>query len=133
MELTKEIIDALYEEAVGVPFLAVNIYKLVQEYAIYSGEETFTARSFHTIASQKMRLTLEMRRALLSRKEVNLHRYLDLTPFRIEDFRKTIQQDINPSEPPAPEPVFTPDLRELAIQTLMGLGLDRPVATMHVR
>ena len=134
VELSEEILDALYEEAVGIPFLAVNIYKLVQEYAIYSGEETFTARSFHTIASQKMRLTLEMRRALLSGKDVNLHRYLDLTPFKIKDFQQTVQQDINPPEPPAPDPevVCKPDIREQAVLTLLGLGLDRPTATKHV-
>lgn len=134
VRLTDEIINALYEEAVGVPFLAVNIYKLVQEYAIYSGEETFTARSFHTVASQKMRLTLEMRRALLSGKEVNLQQYLDLTPFKFQDFQSAVLQDINPPEPPAPDPeiVRKPDIREQAILTLLGLGLDRPTATKHV-
>ena len=134
VELTEEILNALYEEAVGIPFLAVNIYKLVQEYAIYSGEETFNAGSFHIIASRKMRLTLEMRRALLSGKEVNLHQYLDLTPFKIKDFHQAVQQDINPPEPPAPDPeiVCTPDVREQAVLTLLGLGLDRPTAIKHV-
>ena len=134
VELTEEIINALYEEAVGIPFLAVNIYKLVQEYAIYSGEETFSAKSFHTIASRNMRLTLEMRRALLSGKEVNLRQYLDLEPFKMKDFQQAVQQDINPPEPPAPDPevICKPDVREQAILTLMGLGLNRPIATKHV-
>lgn len=132
VKLTDEMYDALFEEAVGVPFLAVNIYKLVQEYAIYSGEETFTPQSFHTIASQKMRLTREMRTALLSGKEVNLNRYLDLTPFHIEDFRQAVQQNINPPEAPAPAPVAKADIRELSTLALLAFGIDRPTAMRHV-
>lgn len=132
VELTDKMVDALFEEAVGIPFLAVNIYKLVQEYAIHSGEETFTSRSFHTIASQKMKLTLEMRKSLLSGKDINLQQYLDLTPFRADDFKQTITQDINPPEPDAPVPVPKPDLREMAVQALLAFGLDRPNAISHV-
>ncbi|MBR3431887.1 MAG: ATP-binding protein [Clostridia bacterium] len=132
VELTDKMVDALFEEAVGIPFLAVNIYKLVQEYAIYSGEETFTPQSFHTIASQKMKLTLEMRRSLLSGKDINLQQYLDLTPFRADDFKQTITQQINPPEPDAPVPVSKPDLREMAVQALLAFGLDRPRAMNHV-
>lgn len=102
VELTDEIYDTLYKEAVGIPFLAVNIYKLVQEYAIYSGEETFTAKTFHSVASQKMRLTLEMRKALLSGKDINLQQYLDLTPFKAPDFMNTIVKDIDPPKPSPP-------------------------------
>ena len=105
---------------------------LVQEYAIYSGEESFTPGSFHVIASRKMRLTLEMRRALLSGKDINLQQYLDLTPFRASDFRNTITQDMDPPEPPAPAPVQKHDIRELAVQALLAFGLDRPSAAKHV-
>jgi hypothetical protein len=132
VELTDEMVNALFEEAIGIPFLAVNIYKLVQEYAICSGEETFTPRSFHAIASQKMRLTLEMRKALLSGKDINLQQYLDLTPFRINDFRKAVQQDINPPEPPPPAPVSQPDIREQSVLALLAFGITRPIATVHV-
>ena len=132
VELTDKMADALFEEAVGIPFLAVHIYKLVQEYAIYSGVETFTPQSFHTIASQKMKLTLEMRRSLLSGKDINLQQYLDLTPFRADDFKQTITQEINPVEPAAPVPVPKPDLREMAVQALLAFGLDRPRAMNYV-
>lgn len=132
VELTDQMIDALFEEAVGIPFLAVHIYKLVQEYAIYSGEETFTPQSIHTIASQKMKLTLEMRKSLRSGKDINLQQFLDLTSFRADDFRQTISQDINPPEPQAPAPVPKPDLREMAVQALLAFGLDRPRAMNYV-
>ena len=132
VDLTDQMVDALFEEAVGIPFLAVHIYKLVQEYAIYTGEETFTPQSFHTIASQKMKLTLEMRRSLLSGKDINLQQYLDLTPFRADDFKQTITQEINPVEPAAPVPVPKPDLREMAVQALLAFGLDRPRAMNYV-
>jgi len=129
--LTDEMVNALFQEAIGIPFLAVNIYKLVQEYAICSGEETFTPQSFHTIASQKMRLTLEMRKALLSGKDINLQQYLDLTPFKLKDFRQSLQ-DVNPPEPPAPEAVSKPDIREQAVLALLGFGISRPAAMRHV-
>lgn len=129
VDLTKEMSDALFEEAVGIPFLAVNIYMLVQEYAIYSGRETFTPQTIHKIASEKMKLTLGHRKALLSGKEVNLQKYLDLTPFSAADFKRTI---INSPEPPAPPPVSKPDLRERAVQALIEFGVDRPSATKHV-
>lgn len=125
VELADQLIDALYEEAIGIPFLAVSIYKLVQEFAIYSGKETFTAQSFHTIASQKMRLTREMRAALRSGKEINLQQYLDLTPFKLEDFKQAAES-INPPEPPAPAPIAKPDLREATIQALLTFGITRP-------
>lgn len=129
VDLTREMSDALFEEAVGVPFLAVNIYMLVQESAIYSGEETFSPQSIHKIASEKMKLTLGHRKALLSGKEVNLKQYLDLTPFSAADFRNTI---VNSLEPPAPVHVSKPDLRETAVQALCSFGIDRPSATKCV-
>ena len=130
--LTDEMYDALFEEAVGIPFLAVNIYKLVQEYAIYSGEETFSPCSFHTIASQKMRLTREMRSALRSGKDVNLNQYLDLTPFHMDDFKLAAAQDISPNEMPAPAPVAKPDVREATVLALLAFGIDRPTALHYV-
>ncbi len=130
--LTDAIYDALFEEAVGVPFLAVHIYKLVQEYAIYSGKETFDPQSFHFIASEKMRLTKEMRSALRSGKDVNLKQYLDLTPFNMDDFKRAATQEIDPPESPAPIPVAKPDIREAAILALMAFGIDRPAAMQHV-
>ena len=132
VELTDHMVNALFDEAVGIPFLAVHIYKLVQEFAIYSGEETFTPQSIHTIASQKMKLTLEMRKSLLSGKDINLQQFLDLTPFRADDFMQTISQNINPPEPEAPVPVPKPDLREMSVQALLAFGLDRPCALNYV-
>lgn len=132
VSLTNEMYDALYDEAVGIPFLAVNIYKLVQEHAIYSGEETFSSNAFHDIASRKMKLTLEMRRALRSGKDINLEQYLDLTPFKSSDFMNTITHDINPPEPTPRKPVRKPEINELAIQALLAFGIDRPSASRHV-
>ena len=125
VKLNDEMCNALFREAVGIPFLAVNIYKLVQEYAIYSGEETFSPQSFHIIASEKMRLTREMRTALLSGKDINLNQYLDLTPFHMEDFRQAVQQDVLPPKAPAPAITAKPDIRELAVLALLAFGIDR--------
>ena len=79
-----------------------------------------------------MRLTREMRTALLSGKDINLNQYLDLTPFHMEDFRQAVQQDVLPPKAPAPAITAKPDIRELAVLALLAFGIDRPTALLHV-
>lgn len=130
VELTDEMAHSLYEESIGIPFLAVQIYKLVQEKAIVSNTEIFTAEDFQVIAKSKMKLTQPMVQALKSGKSYNLSEYLDLTPFTPDDYRKLF-----PKQAPIPQPP-TPDekqsVQEKAIQTLLGLGLSYAEAKIYV-
>lgn len=80
-----EMADALYNESGGIPFLAVTIYKLVQEDAILMKKETFTPKDIRRVTSEKMRLTEPMRKALLSGKDVDIYRYADIRPFTGRD------------------------------------------------
>ena len=115
--------DALYDEAQGIPFLAVHIYKLIQEDAILSGKEFFLAGDFHRIVSEKMGLTRPMREAMKAGKEVDLKQYVDIAPFSCADYRDNYSVAAE-SKSPAEKPVNPPSVQDAAALTLMGLGLS---------
>lgn len=123
--------NALYDEAQGIPFLAVHIYKLVQEDAILSEKETFAAKDLHRIASQKMGLTKPMREAMKAGKEVDLKQYIDITPFSYSDYRDTYSVS-SEAKSPADNPPQKATVQQAAILTLMGLGLTHAEANTFV-
>ena len=115
--------DALYEEAQGIPFLAVHIYKLVQEDAILSGKESFSEKDLHRISSEKMGLTKPMREAMKAGKEVDLKQYIDITSFSLSDYKDNYSIAAE-KKSPAVAPPKEATAQEEAIVTLMGLGLS---------
>ena len=123
--------DALYEEAQGIPFLAVHIYKLVQEDAILSGEEFFSEKDFHRIASEKMGLTKPMREAMKAGKEVDLKQYIDIAPFSFSDYKDNYSIAAETKSPAVPPPKES-TAQEAAIVTLMALGISREDAHSFV-
>lgn len=131
--LTDEMKAALYYESQGIAFIAVHLYKLVQEDAILSGKESFTADDLHRIASKKMRLTEPMRTAMRNGTEVDLRQYVDITPFSSSDYADNYSVAAE-SVSPAKEPVVPPEIsiQEEAVYTLMGMGLDHGQAESYV-
>ena len=123
--------DALYEEAQGIPFLAVHIYKLVQEDAILSGKESFNEADLHRIASEKMGLTKPMRAAMKAGREVDLKQYVDITPFSFSDYKDNYSIAAE-TKSPAVQPPKEVTAQEAAIVTLMGLGLSQEEARSFV-
>ena len=123
--------DALYEEAQGIPFLAVHIYKLVQEDAILSGKESFSEKDLHRIASEKMGLTKPMREAMKAGKEVDLKQYIDIAPFSFSDYTDNYSIAAE-AKSPAAAPPKEATAQEAAIVTLMGLGLSHEEARSFV-
>lgn len=123
--------DALYEEAQGIPFLAVHIYKLVQEDAILSEKESFSEKDLHRIASEKMGLTKPMREAMKAGKEVDLKQYIDITPFSYSDYKDNYSIATEAKSPAAPPPKES-TAQEAAIVALMGLGLSCEEARSYV-
>lgn len=123
--------DALYDEAQGIPFLAVHIYKLVQEDAILSGKESFSEKDLHRIASEKMGLTKPMREALKAGKDVDLGQYVDIAPFTRRDYQDNYSIAAE-AVSPSPEPESVPSVQETAVITLMGLGLSHSEASSFV-
>lgn len=95
--LTDQMAEAFYMESQGIPFIAVNLYKLVQEQAILDKAETFSVRDVHKTASSELKLTEPMRRALQAGRDVDLHHFLDIRPisekYCVTDQEYGIQQD----------------------------------------
>ena len=126
-----EMRNALYSEALGIPFLAVHIYKLVQEDAILYGKETFASKDFKRIANKKMGLTKPMRDAIRVGKEVDLRQFVDIAPFTLEDYRENYSVAAE-AKAPSRKLSEKPDPRKAATLTLMGLGLSQPEADNFV-
>ena len=120
---TPEMRNALYAEAQGIPFLAVHIYKLVQEDAILSGREKFTPKDFRRVATEKMGLTKPMRDALRIGKDVDLQQFLDIAPFSLKDYSDNYSVAAETKNPVKVPPV-KPNIQEAAIVTMLGMGLS---------
>lgn len=128
--LTEELSHKLYEESLGIPFLAVQIYKLTQEKAMASGRETFDGNDFHIIASGKMGLTKPMVESLRSGKDINLKAFLDLSPFTTKDYQSLYPDTPSPAAPPQTADKKT--VQQKAISTMLGLGLTNSDAKHFV-
>lgn len=126
-----EMRNALYAEALGIPFLAVHIYKLTQEEAILFGKESFTSKDFKRIATRRMGLTKPMRDAIRAGKEVDLKQFVDIAPFSLEDYKETFSVAAE-AKVPAQKPLEKVSIQKSAILTLMGLGLSHTDADNFV-
>ena len=73
--LSDELKDAFYDETVGNPFLVSILYKLIQDDAIISEREEFTAKDIQRVAKDKLGITAEMRKNMRDGKDEELNRY----------------------------------------------------------
>ena len=73
--LSPELEEVFYKESIGNPFLCAILYKLVQDDAITSKEETFTVQDVKKVAREKLCITSGMRANMLSGQDEELHRY----------------------------------------------------------
>lgn len=89
VELTKEMRNAFYEETVGNPFLASILYKLVQDEAIISHNETFTPENVHSVADFRLGITKQQRKDMLNGKDFELNQYLKLWAPAVPAEKKT--------------------------------------------
>jgi hypothetical protein len=129
--LTEELRHAFYEETHGLAFLAVILYKLVQEDAIILGRETFGVLDVHRVADESLGMTKPMRDALRSGKELDLQKYTDIHPLRysqfLDNYSVHAEKDVPLEVPDAKTSVF-----EKAALTLMGLGVTYKEAAAFV-
>lgn len=126
VKLSRSFIDALYDESQGIPFLAVHIYKLVQEDTILSGKEVFHEKDIARIAGEKLGLTKPMREAIKRGQELDVRRFIDISDFKAADYVRSCgisQADTNIH---AAKPGTVPKTTVLdeAVVTLMRLGLS---------
>lgn len=73
--LTPEMNEAFFRESVGNPFLCSLLYKLVQDDAITSKEESFSVEDVKKVADEKLCITTIMRANMLNGKDEELRRY----------------------------------------------------------
>lgn len=73
--LTDEMKETFYKESVGNPFLCSLIYKLVQDDAITSGQESFSIQDIKKVASEKLCITSIMRSNMLNGRDEELKKY----------------------------------------------------------
>ena len=126
VSLSRAFLNKLYEESQGIPFLAVHIYKLMQEDAILSGKETFRENDVARIAGEKLGLTRPMREAIKRGQEVDVRRFVDISDFKAADYVRSC--GVSPSDtdfhPEKPCPVPKTTVIDEAVVTLMRLGLS---------
>ncbi len=73
--LTPDLENVFYEQSVGNPFLCSLLYKLVQDDAIMSREESFTVTDVRKVADEKLGITTKMRTNMLNGTDEELKKY----------------------------------------------------------
>ena len=98
VELTPEIDSAFYDMSVGNPFVVATLYKIVQDDAIISKQETFSAQDIVRISNTKMGMTAQMRRNMLNNIDVELNAFRSLwnTPTPVEPI--TVSESGKPND-----------------------------------
>ena len=76
--LTEEMNRTIYEESVGNPFVAATLYKVTQDEAITSKNETFTAADIRRVAKTKMGMTAKMRKDMLNGVDPEMNQFRNL-------------------------------------------------------
>ena len=131
VDLADDLMDAFYYETRGLAFLAVVLYKLVQEDAIIMGRETFGVPDVHRVAEESLGLTKPMRDALRTGKELDLQKFTDIHPVHYRQFL-----DNYSVEKEKERPVQVADDKagsfEKATLTLMGMGIPYQEASLLV-
>lgn len=121
--LTSEIKNTFYEETQGIAFLAVTLYKLVQEDAILSGKETFTLEDVRRVSSECLALTEPMKEALRTGNEIDLKRYEDIHPFSYRDYMMSHAVSVGDADSTVAQEEKKPFISQ-AHKTLIGLGIS---------
>lgn len=131
--LTRSFIDTLYDESQGIPFLAVHMYKLLQEDAILSGKETFQEKDIVRITREKLGLTRPMREAIKRGQELDVRKFVDISDFKSTDYIRScgVSQSDTDIHPSKPVPVSKASVLDEAVVTLMRLGLSHHNARFY--
>lgn len=93
VDLTAQMMDAIYEETQGIIVLAVILYVLLQEDAILSERETFDAADIQRVARKKMGLVQPMIDALRRNDQKLIDQYEDITDILLEQVDEGLWTD----------------------------------------
>ena len=83
--LTPEMLDMIYQETQGIIVLAVVLYVLLQEDAIITERETFSAEDIRRVSKERMALVQPMLEALRNNDQKNIDRYEDITDILVDE------------------------------------------------
>ena len=79
--ITDSMCKTFFEESLGIPYIAVHLFDLLQEEAIVNGKETFSESDVRRIATERMLLTKQICEKLKKGLDVDLEEDLDVTPY----------------------------------------------------
>jgi len=85
-ELTKELLNTIYEESQGIVDVAVKLYLLAQARAIDSGLEKVTPQLIKKVAKEDLKILQPMLDALKSGNPSDIAKYEDIVPIDIEEY-----------------------------------------------
>lgn len=85
-ELTKELLNTIYEESQGIADVAVKLYLLAQARAIDSGLEKITPQLIQKVVKEDLQMLQPMLDALKSGNLSDIAKYEDIVPMDIEEY-----------------------------------------------
>ena len=120
---TARMSDAVYDESQGIIDIAVKLYAMAQIKAISNGTETFSTKTIHDAALEKLGLVQPMLNALRSGDAGRIMKYEDIAPISIEDYLAICQPPTG-GEVSVKSPSQKISLSEQTIIRLTELGVE---------
>ncbi len=134
VELTKELIDALYFESQGIVDIAVKIFILAQMRAIASGKEVISDKLIGAVARENLKLVKPMLDALKSGDLDRIELYKDIMPVDInryiEEYSVRLNKRLSLKE--EKKAVCNLNLSEQVALKLLEFGIDEPIARKSI-
>lgn len=130
-DLTSKLKDAIYDESQGIIDIAVKLYAMAQIKAIADGTEEITAKTIHTVASEKLRLVKPMLDALRSGDRKRILQFEDIRPIDIEDYIAANMSRVVTAA--TYEQMDTKPLEEQAVMKLLEMDIPSKLALSCVR
>ena len=129
--LTQEMKNALHDESQGIIDIAIKLYAMVQIRAIGTGAESFSAKDFKVVASEKLSLVKPMLDALRSGDKRKIEKFEDISHINIEDYFAAYANSASISFNPVEKKQKIP-VAEQAILRLLELGVDPKKTKLYV-
>lgn len=133
---TPELGDAMYDETQGITSLYIRLYILVQHRAIRLGDCPITPELVHKVARDNFQLLKPMLDALRSGNPARIAKYDDFDIPKMEQFAEMsgfhAREELLDTESPEGMDATQTSIRRQVIESLTKLGVQLPIASMHV-
>lgn len=138
-ELTRELMDVLYDESQGIIDIAVKLYAMAQIRAIATGKEIITPAIIKQVAEDNLKLIRPMLLALKSGNKREIAKYGDIMPIDIKSFCEEQERllELNQSikrnkEITKRKQATRSDLLQESVLKLIGVGIKPEFAKKAV-